>query len=336
MNARSHPSRARFAPLLAALFLGVVFAACERPPMETEQRNFRGLAVETVTNPRITAKLVAANQVPDPLPPAAPGPPSHTVYENVQVLGDTSSTEFVRLMGAITTWVAQGQGCLYCHVAGEGFAAEGVYTKTVARRMIQMTQHINREWKEHVGETGVTCYTCHRGQPVPAEYWFENPEPARGGFLGAKAGQNAPGPVGLTSLPSDPFTRFFLNDDEIRVQSAAALPNGSKRNIKDTEWTYSLMVHMSESLGVNCTHCHNSRAFSPWEQSSPQRVKAWHAIRMVRSINEEYIGSLEDVFPDNRKGPQGDVYKVNCATCHAGLPLPLLGVSMVADYPNLQ
>ena len=96
------------------------------------------------------------------------------------------------------------------------------------------------------------------------------------------------------------------------------------------------MVHMSESLGVNCTHCHNSRAFSPWEQSSPQRVKAWHAIRMVRHINEEYIGSLADVFPDNRKGPQGDVYKVNCATCHAGLPLPLLGVSMVADYPNLQ
>ena len=40
---------------------------------------------------------------------------------------------------------------------------KAIYTKAVARRMIQMTRNINSEWTEHVGNTGVTCYTCHVG-----------------------------------------------------------------------------------------------------------------------------------------------------------------------------
>ena len=43
--------------------------------------------------------------------------------------------------------------------------------------MLQMMQHINATWKTHVAETGVTCYTCHRGKPVPANIWFNNPGP---------------------------------------------------------------------------------------------------------------------------------------------------------------
>jgi photosynthetic reaction center cytochrome c subunit len=39
--------------------------------------------------------------------------------------------------------------------------------------MLQMTQYINSEWKTHVADTGVTCYTCHRGQPVPSALWFK-------------------------------------------------------------------------------------------------------------------------------------------------------------------
>jgi len=68
-------------------------------------------------------------------------------------------------MLAITQWVAPEQGCAYCH-NGDNLADDGLYTKIVARRMLQMTRHINKDWKEHVASTGVTCYTCHRGQPV--------------------------------------------------------------------------------------------------------------------------------------------------------------------------
>ena len=55
-------------------------------------------------------------------------------------------------------------------------ADDSLYQKKVARRMLQMTQHINESWKDnHVGGTGVTCFTCHRGQPVPAHVWFTDP-----------------------------------------------------------------------------------------------------------------------------------------------------------------
>jgi photosynthetic reaction center cytochrome c subunit len=99
-----------------------------------------------------------------------------------------------------------------------------------------------------------------------------------------------------------------------------------------TEKTYGLMMHFSQSMGVNCTFCHNSRNFSDWSQSPPTRVKAWHGIEMVSHINKNYIESIADVFPDNRKGPQGDVLKTNCATCHQGANKPLYGAQMLKDY----
>ncbi|MDJ0868352.1 MAG: photosynthetic reaction center cytochrome PufC [Myxococcota bacterium] len=325
---------------LLAASLAVALGGCERPPVDVEQLNFRGLGTEQVRNPRAFDRALAANQAPEPLPPAQPGgPPASTVFQNLRVLGHLSSYEMTRVMGAITTWVAPQQGCTYCHAGGNFASEDAPYTKAVSRRMLQMTMRINSAWKAHVGDTGVTCYTCHRGQVVPANVWSADPGPRSAkGRLGYRAAQNTPAlGVGLTSLPYDPFSAFLKQkeSEEIRVQSASALPRGSTRTIKDTEWTYGFMIHISESLGVNCTYCHNSRAFSPWEASTPARAQAWHGIRMVREINEEYISSLAHVFPDNRKGPMGDVLKVNCATCHNGLPKPLMGVSMLADYPEL-
>jgi photosynthetic reaction center cytochrome c subunit len=153
-------------------------------------------------------------------------------------------------------------------------------------------------------------------------------------MTGNDAGQNKPSTaVGLTSLPYDPFSTYLSGSKDIRVVSTTALPTPTKHAIKDTEGTYALMVHMSEGLGVNCTYCHNSQAFSSWQGSTPKRVTAWHGIRMAREINNNYITSLTDVFPANRKGPQGDVAKVNCETCHQGVFKPLAGAKMAADYP---
>lgn len=328
-------TRTRIEIALLAPIVCVLAVACERPPMDTTQGGFRGLGLENVQNPRIAAATLAANQVPAPVPPVpAGGELSSTAFKNVQVLGDLTTNEFSRLMVAITAWVSPEQGCTYCH-AGP-LDSDAVYTKVVARRMLQMVREINTNWQPHVKETGVTCYTCHRGKPIPDYVWSTDPGPAHAFNAGNKAGQNTPAQtVGLTSLPYDPFTPFLLEDNDIRVQSKTALPEGNRRSIKETEWTYGLMVHVSDSLGVNCGHCHNTRSFMPWEASSPARVNAWHAIRMSRLVNTDYITPLTDVLPANRKGPLGDPLKVNCATCHQGLPKPLQGVSMLKDYPEL-
>ncbi|MFM7972662.1 MAG: photosynthetic reaction center cytochrome c subunit family protein, partial [Betaproteobacteria bacterium] len=67
----------------------------------------------------------------------------------------------------------------------------------------------------------------------------------------------------------------------------------------------------------------------------PQRTTAWYGIRMVRDLNLEYMEDLTSVFPAERKGPLGDVAKVNCATCHQGAYKPLYGAKMAKDHPEL-
>jgi photosynthetic reaction center cytochrome c subunit len=322
--------------LVGAALSAALLAGCERPPMETQQIGFRGTAMEQVTNPRVAAARAAANVVPE-AQPAVPtdGPRAKDVYKNVQLLGDLSIADFTRLMVAMTQWVAPEQGCNYCHNP-ENLADDGIYTKVVTRKMLQMTWDVNGKWKSHVADTGVTCYTCHRGHPVPLNVWSTQPQETRPqGMLGQRNGQNAPAKsVTYATLPFDPFTPYLLKDAPIRVIGPTALPTTDGKTIQKTESTYALMTHMSDALGVNCTYCHNSRSFASWE--GPQaRVPAYHGIRMVRDINNTYIESLAGTFPDNRKGPLGDVLKANCATCHQGLNKPLGGVSMLKDYPAL-
>jgi photosynthetic reaction center cytochrome c subunit len=331
--------------LLSVLAIGIsaLLAGCEAPPPATTQVGYRGLGMVQVAHPRTTERVLAANVVPEASPPAgADGPRASEVFQNVSVLGDLSAAEFTRLMVAITSWVAPEQGCNYCH-APTDLASDSVYTKVVARRMLQMTRHINSnqgDWMAHVGTTGVTCYTCHRGRPVPADVWSIDPGPTESrGFAAHRNGQNlASGVVGYTSLPYDPFSPFLKGGGQIRVVSTQALPEsgaGTGPTIQATEATYGLMMHISGALGVNCTYCHNSRSFAEWEASRPPRVTAWHAIRNVRDINTNYIGPLAPQLPAARKGPSGDSLKANCATCHQGLNKPLNGVSMFKDYPEL-
>jgi photosynthetic reaction center cytochrome c subunit len=269
------------------------------------------------------------------------GPKAKDVFKNVKVLGDLSVGEFTRLMTAMTAWVSPEQGCGYCHNL-ENLADDSKYTKVVARRMTQMTQHVNADWKSHVGATGVTCYTCHRGKNVPENVWFA-PEPNRrsAGLLGDDAGQNkAATSVALASLPYDPFTPYISKASastsaDIRVIGTTALPTGNLKSTKQAEHTYGLMMHLSQSLGVNCTYCHNTRSFAEWDQSPPQRATAWHGLRMVGDLNSAYMQPLQPSFPANRLGPTGDVAKANCATCHQGVNKPLGGLAMAKDWPGL-
>lgn len=324
--------------VIAAVLLGYGFVTnnWSRPPVQSVQEGYRGLGMVQTTDLR----QYLANASVDKLPPEIPeipadtgGPTAGELYQNVKVLGDLSNAEFLRLMTAITAWVSPKEGCNYCHEPAN-LASDEKYTKVVSRRMIQMNRDINENWKSHVANTGVTCYTCHRGNPVPASIWFSEP----GGDT--IAGQNHPSVVtGSTSLPADPYTAFLASNEgtkSIRVVGTTALPEGNRASIKQTEYTYGLMMSISEALGVNCVYCHNSRSFMSWDQSSPRRGLAYQGIQMVRNLNMTYLEPLKPVFPANRLGPHGQVPQVACATCHQGAPKPLMGANLVKTFPELQ
>lgn len=338
--------------LVAIALPALLLAGCELGTKEQEQVGPRGTALVLISDPDTKAKV---GEIPAPpyelTAEMVAGDKASTAYENVQVLGDTSVDEFNYLMQAMTTWVApdgapiKDAGCTYCHNP-ENMASDEKYTKVVARKMLQMTRNINATWKPHFGNQengGVTCWTCHRGNPVPVNNWSTaKPDPAT--INGNKRGGNTPAPsVAYASLNYDPFTDYLAGKENIRVGGKAFPTAASKAAIQTTEKTYGLMMHMSQGLGVNCSYCHNSNNFAKWEDSRPQRVNAWYGIRMVRDINNNYITALGDVWPangkgayGNRRGPHGDPLKVNCATCHQGVNKPLGGYKMLKDYPTLK
>jgi len=173
----------------------------------------------------------------------------------------------------------------------------------------------------------------------PSQIWFTGATPGvEPGIAEANMGAGLPSvAVAGSSLPSDPFTPFLLNNDKIRVNGNSALPEGSNpASLKQTEWTYALMMHYSQSLGVGCEFCHNSRAINDWSQSTPQRVTAFYAEAMLRDLNANYMVPLTGVFPAALRGPSGDVAKINCATCHQGVYKPLFGAAMAQGFPALE
>jgi photosynthetic reaction center cytochrome c subunit len=323
--------------IVGAVFVATTFTT---PPLDSVQRGYRGLGQIQTYQDRAYTRLTAANQAPEVIPAVDPeGEKASVGYKNLKVLGDLDKAEFDRLMMAITNWVSPDAGCNYCHNP-EDMASDEVYTKVVARRMLEMVSTINTKFKAHVANTGVTCYTCHRGQPVPSYVWFTDPNLSHAsGYAQGVTGQNkAAAVVGYTSLPYDVFTPFLKEANDLRVISGTALPQrdaGARKSIMQAEWTYGVMAHISDGLGVNCTYCHNTRSFTDWSQSSPQRVVAWHAIRHVRELNNTYLDPLASILPANRLGALGDAPKVNCTTCHQGVFKPLLGVSQLKDYPEL-
>ena len=322
----------------AVAALPLLLAGCELGPKTTQQTGYRGAGLQQIVDVDHVAKAAAIPAPPYPLPPDG-GMSATEAYQNVRVLNDLSADRFNHLMASITQWVAPPeQGCTYCHNP-ENMASDEKYTKIVARRMLQMTRGINARWASHVQQTGVTCWTCHRGNAIPAFRWSEservlNPASIRGN----KRGQNTPDAnVGYASLPNDPFNQYLRGGSQIRVAGNSPFPQPDHVvSIKDAESSYGLMMHISYALGVNCTYCHNTQSFRSWTLSRAQRATAYYGIRMVRDINDVYVDPLASVLPADQKGPHGDSFKVNCTTCHQGISKPLAGVSMLSDYPQLK
>jgi photosynthetic reaction center cytochrome c subunit len=340
MNQSNKPMR--LITVLGVLAATLYVSGCERPPIDSKQTGYRGTGMAVFVNPRTDALMAETNQVPVALPAAsADGPKAKDVYQNVQVLTDLSVGQFTRLMVSMTQWVAPpDQSCNYCH--GAEMASDAKYTKVVARRMLQMTRHINNDWKSHVAATGVTCYTCHRGHVVPQYVWFKSPATPPSGLvstsmvLPVKPDRYTPQTtLGNRSLFIDPYEAYLLENQSLRINATTALPGGPTSSIQEATSAYALMTHISTALGVDCEYCHNMDAPADWSRSTPKRVTAWYGLAMVRGLNNDYLAPLATVFPSQRLGVLGDTAKVNCATCHQGLFKPLYGVSMAKDYPEL-
>ena len=99
--------------------------------------------------------------------------PTPTVVDSpgVKVLTGLLAPDFQEEMNHMVQ--AVGGSCNACHVRGN-FASDENPKKLVARRMLEMTRAINKEFfPDHKPKPGesvlgkVTCYTCHQGETTP-------------------------------------------------------------------------------------------------------------------------------------------------------------------------
>jgi photosynthetic reaction center cytochrome c subunit len=118
------------------------------------------------------ASLATAQQPTAQQPPAAAvpadreGKKAEEVYKNIQVLQGTPAEDLIQVMHVIKGDL--GVECEYCHVSttpGMGAEKDDLEPKQTARKMMKMVMDINKT--QFGGAPLVTCYTCHRGSPVP-------------------------------------------------------------------------------------------------------------------------------------------------------------------------
>lgn len=331
----------------AALFL-VLVPDWTHPPIPAEQFP---PGPSMVQFHRGQMPIPVSQEPPAPLPPAAPGGPAATaVYHNVQVLTDVSAAEFMRLQQAMTHWVSPEEGCGFCH-AGTDYASDANPRKNAARAMLRMVRHVNTDWTSHVRDAGVTCYTCHRGQPVPADVWFPRvPRPPSGHVAEQENWHEAADSV-RKFFPDAAWDLYLLTNMPLSVQSATALPGRTVSTQIVAKRVYEMMMQMSDGIGVNCGYCHNSRALFDWQQSTPQRWTGQSGIDLTRDLDQNFLPQVHafleqtrervvdttlPVLPARETGPQPANGFVLCATCHMARPRPLNGAAMAADYPGLR
>lgn len=334
---------------LGAAVLAVIVPDWHRPWYHGTQVGFRGEQAVQFASRAQDSPINAI--VPVALPPAVEGGPKATAqYKNVKVLTDVSAAEFMRLQQAITNWVSPKEGCAFCHNTKD-FSSDEKPTKLAARRMFEMTRYINSAWATHVNPAGVTCYTCHRGQPVPAEVWWPRlPAPVKK-FVDRRDHWNEAADTVSTFFPNAGFAEYYLQDNPIAAQSTTAMRTHDVADVVVPTRIYEMMMQMSLQIGVNCGYCHlNTSVFEDWKQSTPMRWSAYYALRLIRDLNRNYLLPLAQiipqqrvlvhptampVIPDTQKGQQPGNALLTCGTCHYRLTQPLNGAEMVKDYPGL-
>jgi photosynthetic reaction center cytochrome c subunit len=214
--------------------------------------------------------------------------------QNVQILQGMTTTQIWQFMLAYNSGGLKVD-CTYCHninnfaadVDDENPDAEWPARKDIARTHLEMVADLNQNWITKLGDVEapvmpnrdipladivgkqpsgaqIICATCHNGEAQPVA-WPEN----------------------LHALPDD----YRLPLDDLNVLLITANYDVSLEAVQYNQHT---MYHMSESLGVGCTHCHNSRYFPEW---IPTKYYAYTMLQMNQHILENYQDSMNGQEP---------------------------------------
>ena len=222
----------------------------------------------------------------------------HPEPQNVQVLQGMTTAEIAAYM---TNQVSGGLkvDCSYCHNIANFASDEGlpqatnqnISRKALARQMMTMAADLNQNWVTQIpraqGNRQITCATCHNGQPVFVTY-----------------------PPDQNTLPDD-----FRLPLDLEYPGGLTVTGQITKSLEDVELNQYTMYHMNVSLGVGCTHCHNSRYFPSNEIAAKSYAQVM--LQMAQHIDRTYKPILNNQTP-------------SCVMCHQGATIPP-GAAVAAD-----
>jgi hypothetical protein len=99
-------------------------------------------------------------------------------FKNIKVLKDLPADQMIPVMRKINA--SLGVKCDFCHVINPdhtGFEKDDKRMKAMARKMMVMTQKLNKS--EKILEGKATCFMCHHGRPEPDTNAPTPPPPGR-------------------------------------------------------------------------------------------------------------------------------------------------------------
>lgn len=208
---------------------------------------------------------------------AQPKPiPAEEVFKNIKVLKGLPATQVLPVMVVGSRQL--GVQCTYCHTQYE-WDNDDKEPKQVARKMFGMVEYLNKEY--FAGQERIHCWTCHRGQPKP-------PTPAADPKYAETAKLLIPIAPREEEKPAEEVFEY--------IQSLQGVPAGRFPMV---------MAFFSQSLGVECTHCHIPDAWDNEDREEKQTTR--RMLRMVDATGKKYYGAT---------GP------ITCFTCHQGSVKP--------------
>lgn len=131
----------------------------------------------------------------------------------------------------------------------------------------------------------------------------------------------------MHSLPDD--YRLPLDDLDVLL-----VTGNLDVSLDAVQYNQHTMYHISDSLGVGCTHCHNSRYFPDWDQ--PAKYYALTMLQMAQYIRENYQDSMNGQEPSCYLCHRNQVRPPGAAQDEVFLPdvlhNKLLAVTIGAEY----
>jgi len=209
--------------------------------------------------------------------------PAEQVFKNVVFFKGKPASELRDAMLAMKDMTAHD--CVACHDANNWADNKKEHHK-IGGQMLQIVELANTTLYPK-NPTKVTCWTCHRGKDQPDKLARVQTPPELVAYNNF---------VQLTPEQAEkPAVQVFLNLKLVPTD----LPAKSIAN---------LMVLFSRSLGVNCSHCHDTGAFD-----SDQKGEKETARRMYAMI----LKSKDTIYAKERAN------RMRCDGCHHGTVEPV-------------